>query len=131
LRCPERLISSDEDLLRFVAASFPSVWALELLLLLKGDRRTWPRDELVSTLRASELVVTNAVDGLVIAGLASIEADGVCYLPVNANVEQQVDQVAQLYRARPNAVRRVIVSAQSSSATAFADAFKLRRDKDD
>jgi len=131
LRCPERLISSDEDLLRFVAASFPSVWALELLLLLKGDRRTWPRDELVSTLRASELVVTNAVDGLVIAGLASIEADGVCYLPVNADVEQQVDQVAQLYRARPNAVRRVIVSAQSSSATAFADAFKLRRDKDD
>ena len=131
MRCPERLISSDEDLLRFVAASFPSVWALELLLLLKGDRRTWPRDELVSTLRASELVVTNAVDGLVIAGLASIEADGVCYLPVNANVEQQVDQVAQLYRARPNAVRRVIVSAQSSSATAFADAFKLRRDKDD
>lgn len=131
MRCPERLISSDEDLLRFVAASFPSVWALELLLLLKGDRRTWPRDELVSTLRASELVVTNAVDGLVIAGLASIEADGVCYLPVNADVEQQVDQVAQLYRARPNAVRRVIVSAQSSSATAFADAFKLRRDKDD
>jgi len=131
LRCPERLISSDEDLLRFVAASFPSVWALELLLLLKNDRRTWPRDELVSTLRASELVVTNAVDGLVIAGLASIEADGVCYLPVNADVEQQVDQVAQLYRARPNAVRRVIVSAQSSSATAFADAFKLRRDKDD
>ena len=131
MRCPERLISSDEDLLRFVAASFPSVWALELLLLLKGDRRTWPRDELVSTLRASELVVTNAVDGLVIAGLASIEADGVCYLPVNADVEQQVDRVEQLYRARPNAVRRVIVSAQSSSATAFADAFKLRRDKDD
>jgi len=131
LRCPECVISSDEDLLRFVAASFPSVWALELLLLLKGDRRTWPRDELVSTLRASELVVTNAVDGLVIAGLASIEADGVCYLPVNADVEQQVDQVAQLYRARPNAVRRVIVSAQSSSATAFAHAFKLRRDKDD
>ena len=53
------------------------------------------------------------------------------YLPVNSDVEQQVDRVEQLYRARPNAVRRVIVSAQSSIATAFADAFKLRRDKDD
>ena len=85
----------------------------------------------MATLRASELVVTNAVDGLVIAGLASIERDGVRYLPVNSDVEQQVDRVEQLYRARPNAVRRVIVSTQRSSATAFADAFKLRRDKDD
>ena len=91
----------------------------------------WTREDLVTTLRASELVVTNAVDGLVTAGLASIEPEGVIYLPVNPDVERQVDAVEQLYRARPNAVRRAIVSAASSSATAFADAFKLRRDPDD
>ena len=125
------MISSDDDLLRFVAASFPSVWALELLLLLRSDPRTWSREELVKALRASELVVTNAVDGLVIAGLASVEPKGVVYLPVNPDVERQVAGVEKLYRARPNAVRRAIVSAASCSATAFADAFKLRRDKDD
>lgn len=107
------------------------MWALELLLLLKNDRRVWAREDLVSTLRASELVVTSAVDGLVIAGLASIEPGGVRYLPVNADVERQVDQVDKLYSARPNAVRRAIVSAASSSATAFADAFRLRKDRDD
>ena len=122
---------SDDDLLHFVAASFPSVWALELLLALKGDRRAWGRDELVAALRASELVVTKAVDALVVAGLASLGARGATYSPVNPDVEATIERVEQLYRSRPNAVRRVIVSAQTSSATAFADAFKLRKDGND
>ena len=75
--------SSDEDVLRFIAASFPSVWALELLLVLKGERRVWEREELVATLRASDLVVSRALDALVAAGLASIEGKGAAYLPVN------------------------------------------------
>jgi hypothetical protein len=123
--------SSDEDVLRFIAASFPSVWALELLLLLKSDRRAWEQEELVATLRASDLVVSKALDALMVAGLASIEGKGATYLPVNRDVESCVDQVETLYRARPNSVRRVIISAATSSASAFADAFKLRRDTGD
>ena len=123
--------SSDEDVLRFIAASFPSVWALELLLLLKSERRSWAREELVTTLRASELVVSKALDALVTAGLASIEGDGVVYLPVTRDVEGCVEQVEQLYRSRPNSVRRVFVSTGTRTANAFADAFKLRRDTGD
>lgn len=120
----------DEDLLRFIAGSFPSVWALELLLLLKRDRRVWSREELVASLRASELVVSKALDGLVIAGLASVEERGAIYSPVNRQVETDIDKVEKLYASRPNAVRRAIVSAGTSSATAFADAFRLRRGDD-
>jgi hypothetical protein len=123
--------SSDEKVLRFVAASFPSVWALELLLALKRERRLWPRSELVATLRASELVVTKAIDGLIAAGLASAEGESAIYLPVNREVEEFVERVEQLYRTRPNAVRRAIVSARSSSAAAFADAFKFRKSSDE
>jgi hypothetical protein len=123
--------SSDEDVLRFIAASFPSVWALELLLLLKSDRRLWAREEMVATLRASELVVSKALDALVSAGLASIEGEGVVYLPVSRDVENCVEQVEQLYRGRPNSVRRAIVSSGTRTANAFADAFKLRRDTGD
>lgn len=123
--------SSDEDVLRFIAATFPSVWALELLLALKRERRPWPSDELVTTLRASDLVVSKALDALVAAGVASVDQQGAVYLPVNADVESCVEQVEQLYRSRPNKVRRAIISAATSSATAFADAFKLRRDRDD
>ena len=126
-----RVSSSDDDVLRFVAASFPSVWALELLLALKRERRAWSREELVATLRASELVVSRALEALVAAGLASFEDGGAIYLPVNAEVEACVERVEQTYRTRPNAVRRAIIAASASSATAFADAFKLRRDRDD
>jgi hypothetical protein len=122
---------SEDDILRFVAASFPSVWALELLLTLKRERRTWTREELVAALRASELVVSHALDALLAAGLASMDGEGAVFLPVNADVEDCVERVEQLYRSRPNRVRRTIISASTGSAAAFADAFKLRRDSDD
>jgi len=122
---------SDDDVLRFIAASFTSVWALELILALRRERRTWSREELVATLRASELVVSRALDSLVAAGLASSDGEGALYLPVNDDVDACMDQVDHFYRSRPNRVRRAIVSASSSSATAFADAFKLRRNPGD
>ena len=59
-------------MLRFIAASFPSVWALELLLTMKGERRRWSREDLISSLRASEAVVSKAIDALVVAGLAQL-----------------------------------------------------------
>jgi hypothetical protein len=121
--------SSDEHLLRFIAASFPSVWALELLLALKRERRLWTSAELLASLRASELVISKALDALVAAGLVSVEESGARYLPVTGDVDRCVEQVEELYRSRPNKVRRAIISASASSAIAFADAFKLRRDE--
>ena len=120
---------SDEDILRFLAASFPSVWALELLLAIKREPRPWPRDELVSTLRASDLVVSKALDALVAAGMVSIEEGGARYLPANPELGAEVERAEEFYRSRPNKVRRAIISASASSAVAFADAFKLRRDE--
>jgi hypothetical protein len=121
-------VSGPDELLSFIASSFRSVWALELLLLLKGEGRVWPRAELVATLRASELVVAHALDGLVAAGLVSVDDEGASYAPANGALLECVDRVEQLYRTRPNAVRRAIIAASSSSAAAFADAFKLRKD---
>ena len=119
---------SDEELLSFIASSFRSVWALELLLVLKREPRAWSRAELVTALRGSELVVSQALDGLVAAGLISVDDAGACYTPANDELAQCMDRVEQLYRTKPNAVRRAIIAASSSSATAFADAFKLRKD---
>lgn len=122
------MTSPTDDLLRFIASSFRSVWALELLLLLKREQRAWPREELIRTLRASDLVVSNALDSLIAAGLASVEEGGALYMPVTQEVASFVDSLEQLYAARPDAVRRVIVSASGSGATAFAEAFRLRKD---
>ena len=122
------MASPSDDLLRFIGSSFRSVWALELILILKREPRVWARDELVSTMRASELVVSKAVDALVAAGLASVEGHGVTYMPINDAVAACVDELEKLYAVRPDAVRRAIVSASATGATAFAEAFKLRRD---
>ena len=120
--------SSNDEILRFIASSFRSVWALELLLVLKSERRSWSRDELVSTMRASDLVVTKGLDALEAAGLVSNNEDKAQYMPVSKDVATLVDEAEELYAKRPDAVRRAIVSASAGDAAAFADAFKLRKD---
>jgi hypothetical protein len=49
-------------------------------------------------------------------------------MPVSDEVAAVVDQAEALYAKRPDAVRRAIVSAASGDATAFANAFRLRKD---
>jgi hypothetical protein len=120
--------SSEHDLLQFITSSFRSVWALELLLVLKQEPRIWTRLELVTTMRASELVVSKALDSLLAAGLASLEGEGARYMPVSQEVALNVERSAKHYAARPDAVRRAIVSASAGGLTAFADAFRLRKD---
>lgn len=118
----------NDELSRFISSSFPSVWALELLLLLKSERRPWSRDELVGTLRASELVVSQSLASLVAGGLASVTEEEVLYMPVSDSVAKLVDQAENLYALKPDKVRRLIVTASASEIAAFADAFRLRKD---
>jgi hypothetical protein len=118
----------DDKLLQSIGSTFRSVWALELLLLLRSDHRPWSTSELVARLRASELVVTNALSGLIAAGLTSLDAQGAIYQPANDETKNFVDRVERLYASRPDAVRRAIVASSASGAAAFANAFRLRKD---
>ena len=122
------MTGSDDELLGFIGSSFRSVWALELLLLLKAEARPWSRFDLIATLRASELVVNKALDELVAAGLVSLEEDGARYMPVSEDSAKKVAELETLYAARPDAVRRAIISSTAGGATAFANAFRLRKD---
>jgi hypothetical protein len=127
--CSRGLVkSSTDEILRFIASSFRSVWALELLLVLKSEQRSWSRDELVATMRASDLVVSKALEALEAAGLVGNDGGNARYMPISDDVAALVDQAQELYAKRPDAVRRAIVSASSGDATAFADAFRLRKD---
>jgi hypothetical protein len=122
------MVSSDE-VGRFIRSSFRSVWSLELLLLLKRDPRRWTHAELVSTLRASDLVVRQGLEALTAAGLVSVdEAGGAAYSPASEAIARLVDESESLYARSPDAVRRMIVSSSTSGLAAFADAFRLRKD---
>jgi len=124
-------MSVDQDLAAFIRSSFRSVWALELLLHLKrGSDRAWHRLELVETLRASDLVVAGALDTLMAGGLVVQNADGSTrYAPASPDLARLADEAELLYAKRPDAVRRMIVAAASDGAAAFADAFRIRRDR--
>ena len=122
------MTSPKDPILRFIASSFRSVWGLELLLVLKRDRRPWSHQELVSTMRASDLVVTKGLAALEAAGLVANDGEQTQYMPVSDEVAALVDEAEALYAKRPDAVRRAIVAASSEGASAFANAFKLRKD---
>ena len=119
-------MASHEELASFIASSFRSVWALELLLLLKREGRAYSTEDLVSTMRASGSVVDKALDSLIAAGLAGIDGPGATYMPVSPEVASLVDQTEQIYRSRPDHVRRLIVAASNRGLAAFSDAFRLK-----
>ena len=122
-------MASEDEVARFIRSSFRSVWSLELLLLLKREPRTWPRDEIVAALRASDLIVAQGLDALTAAGLVVVdEAGNAAYRPSSPVTAALVEEAESLYARSPDAVRRLIVGAFADPLTDFADAFRLRKD---
>lgn len=98
-------------------------------MLRKSRDSTLSHDEMVSGLQASNFVVTRSLENLSSAGLVSCEADGSAqYRPAAGELDRLVAATEDLYAKSPNAVRRLIAAAASPGITAFADAFRLRKD---
>ena len=119
-------MTSPDELTTFIASSFRSVWALELLLLVKRTDAAHSTEELVAQMRASSAVVEKALDELVVAGLAGIDGGRARYMPVNTGVAALVDETEALYASRPDRVRRLIVASTNRGLAAFSDAFRLK-----
>ena len=73
----------EDTVLDFAGTLFRSVWALELLLALKGRaERAWHASDIVRELRGSRVVVDEALNNLVAAGLVVQEdTGGYLYVP--------------------------------------------------
>ena len=124
---------STDPVAEFIEATFPSVWALELLCFLRQNAgQSLTRAEMVAGLRGSELVITQSVEALVRAGLVTADASGAAgYAPASARLAALAAQAEARYAKSPDAVRRLIVSATNPGLTAFVDAFRFRRGNDD
>ena len=122
-------MTSTEQVSRFIRSSFRSVWSLEVLLLLKRERRPWTDEDIITALRASDLIVSQSLEGLSTAGLVVTDQEGLSeYRPSNEAAGQLVDESEKLYAQSPDAVRRLILGSSTSGLAAFADAFRLRKD---
>lgn len=115
---------------RFIGNSFRSVWALEVLRFLsEHPGSSYSAEELITSLRVSDAVVSQSVDNLAAVGLVVVDSKARVALYRGAGEQVKLlESAIELYRVSPDKVRRLIVAQSSPGVTAFADAFKLRRD---
>jgi len=121
-------VAFDPELATFVREHFRSVWAVELLLVLKRDPdRCWPPPDLVRELRASTGLVSDNLAHFERAGLAVLD-DGDCwrYRPAAPVLSELCDRLEAAYRERPVSIVNII-AAPRDPLQSLADAFKFRR----
>ena len=84
-------MSEEADLAAFVREHMRSVWAVELLLLLRRDPdRCWMAGDLVAELRASTNLVKDNLDAFERGGLAVCDDSGCWrYAPAAAALDAQ------------------------------------------
>ena len=118
----------EDTVLDFAGALFRSVWALEVLLALKRrDERPWRAADIVRELRGSRVVVDEALNNLIAAGLVVQEdKGGYCYRAGSPAADELVIELEKLYAAKPTAVIRKIVSSPSTKLQILSDAFRIK-----
>ena len=121
---------TDADIEDFICDSFASIWDVEILCELLDKPGIAPTAaELVERMRASEQVVAQGAAALVASGIAVLDSEGrLHFQPVNAAVETCARAACDFYARFPGRTRRLIVARQAPGLTAFADAFRLRKD---
>lgn len=119
-----------DEVLRFLRTWIASVWALELLLLLRRRReRAWKIEDLIRELRGSIGIVTTALSELQNADLVTAEPDGSFrYRPSTPELDGTVAAVAKAYADYPYAVSQAIFTAPSHKIQLFADAFRIKKE---
>lgn len=119
----------DPRLLDLLSGTIASVWGVEVLLLMRQQpQRYWKRDDLVSELRSSGLVVDQSLHQLERGGLVVSDEQGAArFSPATADLSYLVDQLDVEYRSRPAVVRRAIVSGSGNKLQSFSDAFLIRK----
>jgi hypothetical protein len=118
---------TEEEVFARVRSSIASVWALELLLLLRRtDPEVWSYDNLVAELRSSRTVVEFASATLARAGLISQDRAGITYHPATHDARRFVDELQRIYSAKPTSVVRAIMTTPNEKLRIFSDAFRLK-----
>jgi hypothetical protein len=118
---------TEQDVLSFVAASLRSLWALEVLLLLRNDgTKAWRAEEIVRETRSSQTAVGEAILMLQKAGFVAHENGLYRYWPATPNLEIIGAEIQKLYAVKPTTVMKAILSAPHDKLRNFSDAFKLK-----
>ena len=119
---------NEDEALAYATASIRSVWALEMLLMLKrAPERAWSVDALIRELRSSQAVVNESLSNLRNAGLITEDgAGGYHYSPASPELDQMATALEKIHAIKPMTVIKAIVSGPSDKLRIFSDAFKFK-----
>jgi hypothetical protein len=121
-------VADESEIAKFIRAYIPSVWALELLLLLRADPdRRWTAAELLKELRASTSLVDENLAHFERHGLALKDEAGWRFAAASPHLEALVAGLAALYRERP--MHTIGLIARPDPLQALANAFRIKRDE--
>lgn len=122
----------DADLLAFIRTAIRSIWALELLLLMRqSPEQARSVDDLVLALRATPTLMRGCLAQLESAGLVAVDEHGRWrYAPISPEHEKSAADLEAAYAERPVAVINAIASQPNDRLKNFADAFRITK-KDD
>lgn len=119
------------DVRRFILTSVPSVPFLEALLLLRSaPQDPWRAARLAARLYIPERQGGELLRQLAEAGLVTEPEPGSYTYAARPELSTLIDEVAHAYAANLVAVTDLIHSRVDKRAQQFADAFRLRKDKD-
>lgn len=117
----------DPDLLSFIEGAIPSVWALELLILIRSEpRQAWSADALVADLRASGQLVADILASFETSGLVLRREDRFEYAPASPTLDQLCHDLQAAYRQRPVKIVNAITARRSDQLTGFAESFRFK-----
>jgi hypothetical protein len=108
-----------------------SALELDVLLAMRGRDEPIGAGELARELRSNETVTAGTLEKFTAIGLLERASERYGYQPKTPRLAQAVDALADSYARKRVRVIRFIYRRPSEGASAFADAFKLRRDEDD
>ena len=121
-------MAREEDVLNFAASSIASIWALELLLLVRQERRGWTSAELMRQLRGSDAAIAQGLQRLQSASLIVEESGRYLYKPTSLQIDALANELENLYRLKPVAVVSAIANAPQRKLQILSDAFRLKKD---
>jgi hypothetical protein len=122
----------EPDLIHFVRTSVRSIWALEVLLLLRRKAPTaLTPGEIVADLRASPGLITRIIEQLVAEHLVVRDAAGAIRFECDPGLAKLCEALELAAQDRPIALRDAIHSSPNDKLRNFSDAFRLKgKDKD-
>jgi hypothetical protein len=119
-----------EELAEFIRRNIPSIYVLEVLLLIaKNPERRWTVNSVDTELRSNHFLVTNALNHLTNKKL--IEFDGDCYFyrPTSGSENENIKLVIKLATTHFNKLVTAVYSDKIHKIQSLADAFKIKKDE--